>query len=89
MIRYLSRRKYSTESDFYPHSTIKYLSKSDSVQKKNAKLNNNNKAQIQAKNENDVYRENEMKIQMISKSLYQQIFGDKEYPKVGADLIQK
>lgn len=89
MIRYFGRRKYSSESDFHPHSTIKYFSKAGSVHKQNAKQINE-KAKIPIKNEIDGYRENEMKIQMISKSLYQQIFGSEEqYPKIGTDLIQK
>ena len=89
MIRSFTRRKFSTEPDFHPHSTIKYLSKSGSVKKKSKDQINEN-AQVQTKNETLGYRENEMKIQMISKSLYQQIFGNQEqYPKINPHLIQK
>lgn len=93
MIRFIYRRKYSTESDFHPHSTIQYLSKAGLVFKKTKAKKNVEKIETQKSpvtNEIDGYRENEMKIQMISKSLYNQIFGNQDqYPKIGSDLIQK
>ena len=89
MLRLILRKQYSTKSDFHPHSTIKYLNKTGSVPKKKPKVTVQKEViPVQAKK--DEYRENEMKIQMISKSLYQQIFGDEaQYSKIHEDVIKK
>lgn len=69
------RRSYSSnEADFQPHSVVKIISKA-TVVKKN-KESENDKAQIKKDCKTKIrLNENEMGIQMISNSLYQQIFG--------------
>lgn len=48
-----------------------------------------NPKEPQKKDDSPDYRENEMRIQMLSSSLYQQIFGSTEPPKLDATLMQK
>lgn len=45
--------------------------------------------QIIVKNDSPDYRENEMRIQMLSRSLYRQIFRSTEPLKLDASLMQK
>lgn len=69
------RRNYSSyEADFQPHSVVKIISKATPVIKK--EKSKNDKIQLKQASENKIRdKENEMGIQMISNSLYQQIFG--------------
>lgn len=72
------RRNYSSnEADFQPHSVIRIISKATPVVKK--EKYKNDKVQLkkveQGCETNTRDSENEMGIQMISNSLYQQIFG--------------
>lgn len=69
------RRNYSSyEAEFQPHSTVKIISKATPV-RKNEKSTND---KVKLKKDCEIKMretENEMGIQMISNSLYQQIFG--------------
>lgn len=47
------------------------------------------KTELLDKNDSPDYRENEMRIQMLSRSLYQQIFGSKEPLKLDASIMHK
>ena len=72
--RCLKRNYSSIEDDFQPHSVVKIISKATPM-KKNEKSTND---KVQLKKDCEIKmreHENEMGIQMISNSLYQQIFG--------------
>ncbi|CAO1413192.1 unnamed protein product [Diamesa serratosioi] len=69
------RRNYSSnEADFQPHSVVKIISKATPVKK--IKESSNDKGPLEKDCKIKIREnENEMGIQMISNSLYQQIFG--------------
>lgn len=72
--RSLKRNYSSFDADFQPHSVIKIISKATPVSKK--QISKNDKVQLKKDCETKIRdKENEMGIQMISNSLYQQIFG--------------
>lgn len=69
------RRNYSSfEADFQPHSVIKIITKATPVS--NKEKSKNDKVLLKKGCKTKIRdKENEMGIQMISNSLYQQIFG--------------
>lgn len=77
--------------EIHPHSSIRIVQKCDGQRP----FETNSKLQ-ESKNENNIknisnnyeYRENEIKIQMLSKSLFQQVFGDNEQ-KIDPILVEK
>lgn len=92
MLRFC-RRNYSIgHLDFEPHSVIKVLSSS----KTNVKVQEKPEVKVTnaSKNEKPVENEtrtnvNEMGIQMISKSLFQQIFRNPNASQADQELIEK
>lgn len=71
---YISRSRFTTCSEFIPHSTVKIFKKSDSKIKESVQ-----DVKIVKKSSNNTeHRENQVKIQMLSRNLYQQVFGEVE-----------
>lgn len=82
MIAKQFQRRFSAQADFFPYSTVKVISKSG----KTENLKQPESRETLEKKPNDEssqkFRVNEVNIQMISESLYKQIFGDRKNFKI-------
>lgn len=82
MIAKQFQRRFSAQADFFPYSTVKVISKSG----KTENLKQPESREILEEKPNDEssqkFRVNEVNIQMISESLYKQIFGDRKNFKI-------
>ncbi len=92
MLRNVIKRNFSIQSEFYPHSTIKVISRNAKEQLKSEIQDPIEKpADLkvpESEKQENVFRRNEVDIQMIPGSLYQQIFGNiNSHPLIDKETI--
>lgn len=104
MLLNVIKRRFSIQSDFHPYTTVKVISRNAKEQLKSelensmekpAKQNNVTEKHVKKdqgneKQQESEFRRNEVDIQMIPNSLYQQIFGNRNnHPVVDKNTIEE
>lgn len=88
----LFRRNYSTNLDFEPHSVIKVISRNGNPVTPRIKHEKKVAAEEKMENisqDNEKANVNEMGVKMISKNLFEQIFGNVKTSAVDPKHIEK